>query len=266
MIQAILAIGRPSFAAAVRDAVRECMSVDEATVLAFPDKGDPRLLFSASPRSEGAMKVLIQKGAEQYYSEDVDIRSIMAWNDPKGALIIHRTAREFTRRNFFDDVRTADKLLLVKVIDGLRVVMTIYGKPTTHTADYIPKIERLAPVILSAIVRDHSLRHDDSVEATTDIGATVRRLELVRGVEFTRREAQVCAGIMEGRSTTAIALNLGIAPSSVITFRKNLYRKLGIVSQAELFSLGLAARAAPSGVGPMVAGRLDGNLRQANVA
>jgi DNA-binding CsgD family transcriptional regulator len=54
----------------------------------------------------------------------------------------------------------------------------------------------------------------------------------------------VCAGIMKGLSTNGMALSLGIAPSSVITFRRNLYRKLGIVSQAELFALGLAASAA----------------------
>jgi len=260
--RAILAIGRPAFAAAMQDAMRECLAIEEATVLAFPDSGAPRPLFSSTCRSDGATKALLRKYAEQYYRDDIDVRSIMAWTDPERVLTVHRTAGEFTRlyrRVFFDNMRMADKLLVVKIIDGLRVVLNIYGKQTAYTADHIAKVEQLAPVILATIVRDHRLRHDAPMEATADIDATVRRLQLDRSVGFTRREAQVCAKIMEGRSTTAIALDLGIAPSSVITFRKSLYRKLGIVSQAELFSLALAAWAAPPEDGATDA---DAGLRQ----
>src|SRR3954471_18636855 len=89
MGRAILAIGRPAFAAAMQDAVRECLAVEEATVLAFPDSGAPRPLFSATARKDGATKALMQKYAEQYYRDDMDVRSIMAWNDPEGVLTIH---------------------------------------------------------------------------------------------------------------------------------------------------------------------------------
>src|SRR4051812_28505592 len=78
LAQAILAIGRPAFAAAMQDAVRECLAVEEVTVLAFPDSGAPRPLFSSTCRSDGATKALLKKYAEQYYRDDVNLRAIMA--------------------------------------------------------------------------------------------------------------------------------------------------------------------------------------------
>ena len=43
--------------------------------------------------------------------------------------------------------------------------------------------------------------------------------------------------ILRGHSSVSISLRLGISPQTVKVFRKQLYRKCGISSQAELFSL-----------------------------
>lgn len=61
---------------------------------------------------------------------------------------------------------------------------------------------------------------------------------------LTRREAEVCARILYGLSTTGIALDLGIGNETVKTFRKLAYRRLGIGSERELLAwyLGLQQR------------------------
>lgn len=53
---------------------------------------------------------------------------------------------------------------------------------------------------------------------------------------LTKREAQVAALIVRGHSSRAVGLKLGISDLTVKVHRRNLYRKLRISSQNELFS------------------------------
>ncbi|RXJ73817.1 hypothetical protein CS022_07415 [Veronia nyctiphanis] len=54
---------------------------------------------------------------------------------------------------------------------------------------------------------------------------------------ITDRERQVVHFILRGHSAKSIARELGISPSTVQMHRKNLYSKLNISSQSELFNL-----------------------------
>lgn len=63
---------------------------------------------------------------------------------------------------------------------------------------------------------------------------------LAQGV-LTARETEVIAMVLRGYSSAAIAATLDISDETVKVHRKNAYRKLGISSQAQLFSLFVAA-------------------------
>ncbi|KSV75193.1 hypothetical protein N185_17590 [Sinorhizobium sp. GW3] len=54
---------------------------------------------------------------------------------------------------------------------------------------------------------------------------------------LTARELQVFNLLMEGHSSLSISLHLDISVATVKTHRKNLYFKLGVATQCELFSL-----------------------------
>lgn len=54
---------------------------------------------------------------------------------------------------------------------------------------------------------------------------------------LTARESEIAELILQGHSSTSIALNAGITVGTVKIHRKNIYRKLNISSQAELFAL-----------------------------
>lgn len=56
------------------------------------------------------------------------------------------------------------------------------------------------------------------------------------GKALTRREAQLAALILQGHSNLSAALDLGISRETVKVHRRNIYRKLDISSQAELFA------------------------------
>jgi DNA-binding CsgD family transcriptional regulator len=62
-----------------------------------------------------------------------------------------------------------------------------------------------------------------------------RLLALDRGL--TARELDVCSRSLLGMTAEGTALDLDIKISSVVTYRKRAYARLGISSQAELFHL-----------------------------
>jgi DNA-binding CsgD family transcriptional regulator len=64
---------------------------------------------------------------------------------------------------------------------------------------------------------------------------------------LTQRESEVVALVLRGHSSEAIGAALGISPGTVKIHRKNIYSKLGIGSQAELFSLFMSGRTAGAG-------------------
>ena len=53
---------------------------------------------------------------------------------------------------------------------------------------------------------------------------------------LTDRERQITQLLLRGHSTKSIARELGIAPGTVMVHKRNLFSKLGITSQYELFS------------------------------
>ncbi|PHQ98073.1 MAG: helix-turn-helix transcriptional regulator [Marinosulfonomonas sp.] len=69
--------------------------------------------------------------------------------------------------------------------------------------------------------------------ASNLISATKR----AHGISLSPRQAEVAMLILQGHSSVSIGLKLGISFQTVKVFRKQLYRKCEISSQAELFNL-----------------------------
>ncbi|SAL68289.1 GerE familyregulatory protein [Caballeronia udeis] len=62
-------------------------------------------------------------------------------------------------------------------------------------------------------------------------------LQVFDGDVLSPREREIAQLLLRGHSTLSISLQLGISITTVKTHRKNLYAKLGIATQFELFSL-----------------------------
>ena len=57
------------------------------------------------------------------------------------------------------------------------------------------------------------------------------------GIHLSPRQAEVALLILRGHSTVSIGLRLGLSAQTVKVFRKQLYARCRISSQAELFAL-----------------------------
>lgn len=76
-------------------------------------------------------------------------------------------------------------------------------------------------------------KHTDS----DTISSLITALRKTRDIALSPRQAEVALLILRGHSSVSIGLRLGISPQTVKVFRKQLYKKCLISSQAELFSL-----------------------------
>ena len=83
------------------------------------------------------------------------------------------------------------------------------------------------------------------VENTAAVLAQAART--TRGISLSPRQAEVALLILRGHSTMSISLRLGVSAQTVKVFRKQLYARCNVSSQAELFSLMLPLLNAPVG-------------------
>jgi DNA-binding CsgD family transcriptional regulator len=82
-----------------------------------------------------------------------------------------------------------------------------------------------------------SARHSDEERDLTMHQRLTQCFEHFGESSLTQRERQITQLLLRGHSSKSVARELGIAPGTVMVHKRNLFSKLGITSQYELFSL-----------------------------
>lgn len=95
---------------------------------------------------------------------------------------------------------------------------------------------QIAPIV-SAMVEKHWRNLDTTgeyteIETTNSLIASVKE---IYEIQLSPRQAEVAMLVLRGHSSESIGLRLNIKTSTVKVFRKQLYKKCEISSQAELF-------------------------------
>jgi DNA-binding CsgD family transcriptional regulator len=93
----------------------------------------------------------------------------------------------------------------------------------------------LEPLLLSIFKNHWSTTRQQKINENTTKNQKRRYENFGYGI-LSLREREVARLILEGHSGNSIAANLNIAITTVKSHRKNMYKKLGIGSQQELFS------------------------------
>ncbi len=106
------------------------------------------------------------------------------------------------------------------------------------TSKEVATAKRIAPIVTALCESHwHNLTSEGKyaeAEVTTDL---IEALKRAHGICLSPRQAETAMLILQGHSSPSIGLRLGISFQTVKVFRKQLYKKCGISSQAELFSL-----------------------------
>jgi DNA-binding CsgD family transcriptional regulator len=121
------------------------------------------------------------------------------------------------------------------------------GAGTPFTPDEVRRLLIEAKLLLSLVTKQFDIvaQQEQMASAISSLDQIDRYIANAPE-QLSPREAQVCARILYGQTTTGIALDLGIGTESVMTYRKRAYRRLEIASHRELLCWYLSLRARDS--------------------
>lgn len=150
-------------------------------------------------------------------------------------------------RTYYITTRILDEVgIFVPMSDGSVIVATIErmrGSPQFRKRE-IERFRAIEAIVHEAIIqnwREAEMLNASNQSATEPKDALPDRVKSAVDVSgrsnLTNRESEVVSLILRGYSSIAIASVLDISAATVKVHRKNIYSKLKISSQAELFSL-----------------------------
>ena len=131
------------------------------------------------------------------------------------------------------------------LLNGVAVVVSLMrpGESSRFSAREFRLLEGVVPIVASLTQRHwHAVPEKFDIESVHNEPRDNRSLNestvsALFSQRITPRETQVVAQVLEGHSSDSIAKNLGISVGTVRIHRRNIYAKLRISSQQELFSI-----------------------------
>lgn len=154
-------------------------------------------------------------------------------------------------RDYYHAIRLQDEAAILIDLPPGRHLFYSLGRLVDEPrfkAREIAALRRVLPVF-AALNNRHFLHavYGPAPEDPLAAGGIDAALARFGDATLTERERQIAGLILRGHSTQSVAATIGISPGTVKIHRKNIYRKLQISSQSELFSLFLGALASREG-------------------
>ena len=144
-------------------------------------------------------------------------------------------------RQYYERTHLADEMdFLLDTDAGATLVLVVGQWDTRFTRSDVAHLERMEPIVLTAMRRiwdAWSARHSHDKRSLNMHQRLTQCFEQFGESTLTKRERQITQLLLRGHSSKSIARELGIAPGTVMVHKRNLFSKLGITSQYELFSM-----------------------------
>ncbi len=234
----IAAIGTPDFAVRFLAALDALNGSTLCSAFLFARDAPPRILFAEGELA--GLPAFAQAASRDYAREHWRADMLARRLRPIAAArieVVRVTAGGIAdpahRRDCYERAGVTERLSLCR--RGARAILANgYRTQGGYTPEDVARTERIAPVLLAAVARHAEIAATDR---ETDTPSETLRLLLAAGPELTGREAQVAAGLAQGRSQAEIGAESGLAISSVVTYRRRAYRKLGIGDRRQLRQL-----------------------------
>lgn len=186
------------------------------------------LLFKDFNRDTSGKKLAESYITERRYLQDPNF-SILKSSQPGEVTLIRfeDLTQEMVpnyRKHYFDEPGFQDKLSVIYGSELGNFYINLYRRESGFEQVIPEEKQQAVGHLLGLLVSKHY---------------QLNQSQLSQGplAFLSERERQVCAGVLQGKKSEAVAYELDIAPSSVVTYRKRAYDKLGISSRAQLFAL-----------------------------
>jgi DNA-binding CsgD family transcriptional regulator len=144
-------------------------------------------------------------------------------------------------RQYYERTHLRDEMdFLLNVAAGSALVLVVGRRHRMFAKAELERL-RLIEQVVYAVMQNIWRHWESNAEATERDDSVHRRLtrcfENFGNPALTDRERQITQLLLRGHSAKSVARELDIAPGTVMVHKRNLFAKLGITSQFELFSL-----------------------------
>lgn len=241
---AIRALNQPGFEAGLAAIFHSVAAPDNLIYLAYRDAGPPQVLYrqTLDPTVFSELESTYIRGAyrlDPFF--DLHLNRV-----PAGAYRLIDIAPDAFHRSryfseYYEQTTLVDEVTFVAYPAPGVTLNLCLGRDVSSRRAFSPReieaCQRLAPVV-AALTETHwaglSSAAGPAEDTATLLAEAMRRQH---GIPLSARQAEVALLILRGHSTMSIGLRLGLSPQTVKVFRKQLYSRCTISSQAELFAL-----------------------------
>ncbi|MBR7634744.1 helix-turn-helix domain-containing protein [Janthinobacterium lividum] len=239
-----------AMAGAILKTAGAAASIAQCTIFAYEFGNRPRTVAVADRRGGRFLQDIADSYARHYYALDGNQSVIAPARQPKldPAIVLHQQASAEIRHPgyraaCYQKPNVSDRLsLLVQPASDIWLSVNFYrdSNQGQFQPGEIAAIETLSPLFA------YAARHHYSLSGQPAQGVSPMMLARLRqhGPQLSKRELDALRGVLEGLTAAEIADTMGVQPSSVITYQKRAYKRLGIASQRQLFALCLGVQAA----------------------
>jgi DNA-binding CsgD family transcriptional regulator len=239
-------IGGSDFEQAVFDFLYEHLLIDHFAVFTYSEKAGAAHLFTKSIMPSEEAAELAKDYVSEYHQRDPHFKRSNEDSVSKHA--VHPSLNdEYDSEylnHFFIQHDLVDKLSIIRKVNKHYIYCNFYriGDSGKFTQAERELFDSILPLLAELIACHFKILHlqdgdDDDAPSVRSLVHSVISTKVEPFNKLTTRESEVCERILVGFTSTGISLDLGIAESSVNTYRRRAYEKLGIATQNELFSM-----------------------------
>lgn len=245
LARAIDMLGGEGFAEALSEWLVALLAADNITVLAYFEGRAPHDIHKF------AFNARVHRNFERVYVAGAYLldpfHDLHVTRAERGVYRLNEVAPDQFHRNpyyldYYAQTTLLDEMAFVAYPSEAISVHVCVGRDARSnrrfSARQVAQARQVAPVVIALAERQWAdLAAQGAYSGDGVVERLIAALTAAHGVKLSKRQAEVALLILRGHSSVSIGLRLGISPQTVKVFRKQLYRKCRISSQAELFNL-----------------------------
>ncbi|MGA9412463.1 MAG: LuxR C-terminal-related transcriptional regulator [Roseobacter sp.] len=243
--QIVSSLGTPDLPYHLSNALKALVDFDDTVIFGYVETARPLALYNDFP--EDRRQLHVDEYLEGPYLLDPFFLASTGDVEPGLWRLSEIAPDRFYQgeyfRSYYGQTGLAEEIgYLVDVHDNLSIVISLMRSTRRFSKAEIKTLKTAWPVVQAACRRQWQQTTDASAQTESDfedkIELAFRRIG--EGV-LTPREREVVELTLRGHSADAVGKLLNISSGTVRIHRKNIYSKLRINSQGELFSAFLTA-------------------------
>ena len=229
-------IGTPTYVNAALDLARLETRASFISMFCQGDRDTPLLV--------GTTCVLGQRRADQaakaYLRHSADDRNsaLLAGASGLGDFLTLQHADDITsftyRRDCYEQPGIAARLSLIRRTASFGLAVSLYS--STKDGVFPSQMQGRATAVLGLLLATTERHVAFSLKGKTWQGQDIQTRLAVTFPALTKREREVAAMTVKGRTAAEIAKILGLAETTIITHRKKAYRRMNVASLRELMA------------------------------